>query len=51
MGGLSLPAGTRPDEWDLFHTIIMNDELYRYASPFVALVSRREAVCLNAMKV
>ncbi|TKA71099.1 hypothetical protein B0A49_03251 [Cryomyces minteri] len=29
MGGLQLPAGIPPDEWDGFHTIIVVDELNR----------------------
>lgn len=28
-GGLPLPGGVKPEEWDLFHSIIMNDELNR----------------------
>lgn len=31
MGGLALPGGIKPEEWDTFHSIILNDELYRYS--------------------
>jgi hypothetical protein len=30
MGGLTLPGGIKSEEWDTFHSIIVNDELYRY---------------------
>ncbi|OJD19654.1 hypothetical protein AJ78_00386 [Emergomyces pasteurianus Ep9510] len=29
MGGLSLPAGIEPEEWDVFHNLVMTDELNR----------------------
>lgn len=29
MGGISLPAGIAPGEWDVFHTLIVADELNR----------------------
>lgn len=31
MGGLELPGAVKPEEWDLFHSIVMNDELNRVA--------------------
>ncbi|DAA76088.1 TPA_exp: Uncharacterized protein A8136_1125 [Trichophyton benhamiae CBS 112371] len=35
MGGISLPAGIAPGEWDIFHTLIVADELNRvgYSGP------------------
>ncbi|KAL2374896.1 acyl-CoA dehydrogenase [Blastomyces gilchristii SLH14081] len=29
MGGLSLPAGIEPEEWDIFHNLVVADELNR----------------------
>ncbi|KAK2747331.1 hypothetical protein FQN57_002229 [Myotisia sp. PD_48] len=29
MGGVSLPAGIKPEEWDIFHSLIVSDELSR----------------------
>lgn len=29
MGGLALPGAVEPEEWDTFHTIVLNDELNR----------------------
>lgn len=30
MGGMKLPAGIEPEEWDAFHNIVAIDELNRY---------------------
>ncbi|KAI1933192.1 hypothetical protein LOZ58_004487 [Ophidiomyces ophidiicola] len=29
MGGISMPAGIEPEKWDVFHTLVVNDELSR----------------------
>lgn len=29
MGGLSLPAGIDPEDWDVFHNLVTTDELNR----------------------
>ncbi|GAB7349141.1 hypothetical protein MBLNU459_g8083t1 [Dothideomycetes sp. NU459] len=31
MGGLTLPGGVAPEEWDTFHSLVLNDELNRVA--------------------
>lgn len=30
MGGIKLPAGIKPEEWDVFHNIVAVDEMNRY---------------------
>lgn len=40
MGGLTLPGGIAPEEWDTFHSIILNDELYRYVGCSRLLISK-----------
>lgn len=34
MGGLSLPAGIEPEEWDVFHNLVVVDELNRLVGWF-----------------
>jgi len=41
MCGLSLPAGIEPEKWDVFHTIVLADELNR-CFPHLISSSRRD---------
>lgn len=39
MGGMTMPAGIEPEKWDVFHNLVVNDELSRYAKSLIVVHS------------
>ncbi|PGG97631.1 hypothetical protein AJ79_09141 [Helicocarpus griseus UAMH5409] len=47
MGGLSLPAGIEPEDWDVFHNLVVADEMHRvgYSGPLWGLFGGNNIGC------
>lgn len=53
MGGMPMPAGIEPEKWDVFHNLVVNDELSRYVRKSlsilesIAFISRFTDLCIR----